>query len=85
MLSRYAPVREIIQQYYKDCGYSDVQNSIIGNQATQYENLYEKINGENTMRFKNPYDNSNDLKPHERKFLKDILWEINQVRAEMMG
>jgi hypothetical protein len=32
------------------------------------------------MMFKNPYDMSNDLKPHERIFLKKSLFYINKVK-----
>jgi hypothetical protein len=32
------------------------------------------------MMFKNPYDESNDLKPHERLFLKKVLFYINKVK-----
>jgi hypothetical protein len=34
------------------------------------------MTGENLMIFKNPYDMSNDLKPHERELLKPILYQI---------
>jgi len=32
------------------------------------------------MLFKNPYDNSNNLTPAERKFLKKALFEFNRIR-----
>lgn len=85
VLDRYAPIRDIIMKYYKDCGYSSFQNSTIGNQAKQFENLYEIKDGVKTMRFKNPYDLMSDLKDYERQFLKDILWEFNKIRFEMRG
>ena len=85
VLTRYAPIRDIIMKYYKDCGYSSFQNSTLGNQAKQFENLYEVKDGVKTMRFKNPYDMMSDLKDYERQFLKDILWEFNKIRFEMRG
>ena len=31
------------------------------------------------MSFKNPYDEYNDLKPHERELLKYVLFQINRI------
>lgn len=71
-------ISPIVLEYYKDCGYTDVQNMIIGNQLHLFDNLYQENNP--MMMFKNPYDMSNDLKPHERKFLKKALFYINKVK-----
>lgn len=70
-------ISPIIQEYYKACGYSNIQNMVIGNQLHLFDNLYE--DSENLI-FKNPYDENNDLKPHERTFLKKSLFYINKVR-----
>ena len=37
------------------------------------------------MRFKNPYDPNARLDDAERKFLKEVLFEINKIRYEMRG
>lgn len=71
-------ISPIVLEYYKACGYSDVQNMVIGNQLHLFDNLYQEDN--DTIMFKNPYDNSNDLKSHERLFLKKVLFYINKVK-----
>lgn len=71
-------ISPIVKEYYKACGYTDLQNLTIGNQLHLFDNLYQENNP--LMLFKNPYDNSNDLKPHERLFLKKVLFYINKVK-----
>lgn len=71
-------ISPIVMEYYKACGYTDIQNLTIGNQLHLFDNLYQKDNP--MMMFKNPYDESNDLKPHERLFLKKVLFYINKVK-----
>jgi hypothetical protein len=44
--------------------------------------MYERDeNGNNLMIFKNPYDNTNDLKPSERKLLKHVLFRIAKINS----
>lgn len=86
MLDRYSPIRKKFLKYLEDSGYTAINNSIIGNHAAQFKNLYEvDSEGKLTMRFKNPYDMSTDLQSYERDFLKDILWDLNKIRFEMKG
>lgn len=86
MVTKYSPIRNIFMEFYEDAGYTKTQNAIIGNQASVYTNLYElDLNGNRTMQFKNPYDEFNNLKDYERKFLKKILYEFHKVRCEMLG
>ena len=86
MLERYSPIRTKILEFLEKKGYSAAENSLVGNHAAQFDNLYERdLNGEKTLRFKNPYDMSVDLKDYERDFLKDILYEMNKIRHEMKG
>ena len=73
-------ISPIVQEYYKACGYSDIQNMIIGNQLHLFDNLYQENN--EMMMFKNPYDMNNDLKPHERTFLKKSLFYINRIKEQ---
>ena len=70
----------IVMEYYKACGYSDIQNLTIGNQLHLFKNLYQENNP--MMMFKNPYDETNNLKPHERLFLKKALFYINTVKEK---
>lgn len=86
MLERYSPIRTKILNFLEKKGYSATENSLIGNHAAQFDNLYERdLNGEKTLRFKNPYDMSVNLEDYERDFLKDILYEMNKIRHEMKG
>lgn len=74
-------IKPMFDKFYSDIGYSSAQNMVIGNQAQQYNNFFEKdpITGKNLMVFKNPYDMSNDLKQSERELLKQILYQIAQI------
>ena len=73
--------RPIIMDFYKKKGYTPAENATIGDQARQYENLYQKDEkGRIKMMFKNPYDDSADLKPEEREFLKKILQVFYDIR-----
>lgn len=86
MVNQYTPIREMFMKFYEDAGYSKTQNALIGNQASVYLNLYEKDgNGDRLMQFKNPYDEFNDLKDYERKFLKSILFEFHKIRCKTIG
>ena len=89
MVQRYSNIQPIIKQFYKDSGYSSLENSLIGDQVRVFKNLYElDESGEKTMRFKNPYIYEGDstyLKDYERSFLKNILFELNKIRYEMKG
>lgn len=74
-------IKKHFDRFYKDAGYSEAQNMVIGNQAQQYSNFFERdvMTGKNLMVFKNPYDTSNDLKPHERELLKQVLFQIAYI------
>lgn len=75
--------RSIFDNYYKQIGYTDLQNVTIGNQAQQFKNLYEidVHTGKKTMSFKNPYDYTNDLNSHERELLKKVLFQIAYINT----
>ena len=88
MLERYSPIRKLIMDYFEHRGYTPAQNSMVGNHASQFKDLYERdlATGEKTMRFKNPYDMSVQFEDeYTREFLKKILFELNKVRHEMRG
>lgn len=89
--SKWIPIRDILYKFYDDIGYSRVQNSIIGNQAQQFNDLYRKdANGNRLLRLLNPYD-SNDMaqiQTHrgiKQQFLKKILFEFAKIRYPMNG
>lgn len=75
--------RSIFDNYYKQIGYTDVQNVVVGNQAQQFKNLYEidVHTGKRTMSFKNPYDYNNDLTSAERELLKKVLYQITWINT----
>lgn len=70
-------IPKIFDTFYKECGYSQTQNMLIGNQASQYSNVFDR--DDDMFSFKNPYDMSNDLKPHERKMLKQVLYNLDKI------
>lgn len=86
MLKEYSPLKKIMEEYFKAKGYTSMRNSTIGDEARIFTNLYETdLNNVKTMRFKNPYDPNANLDNTERKFLKEVLFEINKIRYEMRG
>lgn len=89
--SKWIPIRDILYKFYDDIGYSRVQNSLIGNQAQQFNDLYRKdANGNRLLRLLNPYD-SNDMaqiQTHrgiKQQFLKKILFEFAKIKYPMNG
>lgn len=71
-------LRSFIMQFYKDAGYTSLENMTLGTQARLFENMYElDSKGQKTMKFKNPYTDSS-LKEYERKFLKKALFYFNK-------
>lgn len=70
-------------------GYSWAQNALLGNQSSLYENMFETVtvNGKlqlnNMLVLKNPYDPNSALSPEERECLKKILWTINKYRFNL--
>ena len=79
-------MRPYFSEYYDKCGYSRLQNDIIGGQAKAFDRLYEKdINGNQTLTLKNPYNSVEDLTDYERVFLKKLLFDFNKIRAKMHG
>lgn len=89
--SKWIPIRNILYKFYDDIGYSRLQNSVIGNQAQQFNDLYRKdANGNRLLRLLNPYD-SNDMaqiQTHrgiKQQFLKKILFEFAKIRYPMNG
>lgn len=82
-LDKYDQINDPIMTYYKEIGYTDIQNRSVGNQAQQYNNLFERDfdTNKNLMIFKNPYDNTNNLTQAERKLLKAVLYNIAYIHS----
>lgn len=72
-------IRPKFDEFYKNIGYNSAQNMSLGNQAQQYQNLYDWDS--EYLSFKNPYDTSNDLSIYERNILKFALKEIAKIRS----
>lgn len=71
-------LRNFIMEFYKEAGYSSIENMTLGTQARLFENMYERDSlGNKTMKFKNPYTDPS-LKDYERKFLKKALFYFNK-------
>ena len=80
-MSQWQKYRPSFMSFYKAIGYTAAQNATLGNQASQFNNLYAlDANGKRTMMFKNPYKMDNDLKPEERTLLKAVLANLYEVR-----
>lgn len=75
-------IRKLVTDYYKEIGYSNIQNMTLGNQTHLFDNLYQRDSeGNKLMLFKNPYINEGDtyyLSNAERKFLKKALFLFNK-------
>lgn len=71
-------LRGFIMEFYKDAGYTSLENFTLGTQNRLFENLFELDDrGNKTMKFKNPYTDPS-LKDYERKFLKKALFYFNK-------
>ena len=62
-------------EYYKKCGRSGLEKMLLGNAKPYHTVFFRQVNGKISDEFaaKNPYDLSENLKDHERKYLKYIL------------
>jgi len=71
------------KKYYKDSGYSEVYQHIIGNTYPLHDNFYKRMSDDTldpAMMFKNPYDEHESLLVPQRDYLMRMLWEINKRR-----
>lgn len=90
-MKRWIPIRSIFNNFYETIGYSRLQNSTIGNQANQFDDLYKKdAQGNNELRLLNPYDNTEmaQIQTHreeKRQFLKRILFNFAKTRYSMLN
>lgn len=85
VLKEYAPMREIMNKFFKAKNYSAARNSIVGDEVKIFKNLFDPVSKDNgELRFKNPYTDSS-LDSAEKEFLQNVLFEINKIRYEMRG
>ena len=89
--NKWASLRSVFEDFYNEIGYSRVQNSTLGGQALQFDDLYRKTKeGKKLLRLLNPYDiyDMSQIKNHrntKQKFLKRILFEFAKIRYPMNG
>lgn len=80
-MKQWEKYRPTLMEFYKSIGYTSTQNAVIGNQTTQFNNLFARDeNNKLTMNFKNPYKMDNDLTSAERVLLKQILSHLYEIR-----
>ena len=73
-------MRGFIMEFLKAKGYGLAQNATLGNEASLFDNMFERDEQNNkTLRFKNPWTDGS-LKPEEAKFLKQALYQFYLIR-----
>lgn len=89
-MDQWIPARSLFHKFYDDIGYSRLQNSVIGNQSSQFDDLYRKDSkGNKSLQLLNPYD-ENDMaqiktnRTIKQQFLKRILFKFAQTRYSML-
>lgn len=92
-VQKWIPIRSFFKTFYDEIGYSRLQNSILGNQAKQFQDLYKRDSqGNNTLELLNPY-NPNEMaqikndgkKNAKQQFLKRILFEFAKIKYPNQG
>lgn len=80
-MKQWEKYRPTLMNFYKAIGYTQAQNATLGNQSSQFNNLYARdADNKLTMMFKNPYNMSNDLTSAERTLLKAVLSHLYEIR-----
>lgn len=75
-------IDKIVTDLYKAAGYTELQNRTFGGQISVFKNMFE--DGD-LMKFKDPYDDKNDLLNYERTFLKQALLIFAKHRYKNLG
>ena len=76
-MSQYSPINKVFEDFFDAVGYTQIEGVTVGDEAKQFSNLYDP--DDELMKFKNPYDNSNNLSPAERTLLKKILFAMARI------
>jgi signal-transduction protein with cAMP-binding, CBS, and nucleotidyltransferase domain len=64
-------------EFYKQSGYTKLENFTLGSQSRVFKNLYQDVDDQ--LLFKNPYDPNNNLKDYEREFLKKVIARLRKI------
>lgn len=79
------PTVAMTTKYYEECGRTGLEKVLIGN-AYKYHRVFMKESKgkiDDSFSTKNPYDLSENLKDHERNYLKYILWEMYKFKEHL--
>lgn len=84
MFKEFDIIKPICDRFLKSKGYTAAQNSIIGNEASQFSNLFERDTATNTVQmiFKNPFTDKS-LTAEEASFLKHAIFEFAKIRHDI--
>ena len=84
MFKEYSTIKPICDRFLKSKGYTPLQNSTVGNEASQFNNLFERDNSTNTIQmvFKNPFTDTS-LNSEEILFLKRAIFEFAKIRHDI--
>lgn len=75
-------IDKLVTDLYKAAGYTEWRNKTLGGQIPVFKNMFE--DGD-LMKFKDPYDERNDLLSYERTFLKQALLIFAKYRYHNKG
>ena len=84
----YNHIYNFTMNFYDNMGFGGTRASMVGDQAKAFNNLYRRDKSGNLlMEFRNPYqtDSLPPLNNHEKKYLKQVLFELAKIRSEMYG
>lgn len=79
---------EAVRVFYDKSGISKTNTTIIGNQSKAFDNLYRRNeNNQIIPQFKNPWSNDfeDNMKPHEKEFLKWVIYRLARIRSLRHG
>ena len=87
LVEQSSQIRFLTKQYFEDINYTKTSMNWIGDARSQFKNLFEVEGGEisNRLRMKNPYslDSKNAMSDAERKYAKQILFEIKKYMLNL--
>lgn len=86
--AEYNHIREFTEAFYNAMGYGHIRSSTLGDQARAFNNLYRvDDSGKILMEFRNPYieDSQSPLSYAEKKYLKQVLFELAKIRSLIYG
>lgn len=80
LMATKSKIEPLIKKLKEEARFSKLEEWTVGNQASLYSNMFRDTEIFHDLILKNPWDNTNDLRPAEREFLKEFLIQINKDR-----